>query len=94
MNRASLFDVMHGTSKSRAAGEGKSNERFKAGDRVSVAVYDEQLTGSPSRLNPNAIIQRDREVATDQNDENAYRRQGYEMFKKNIAKAFDKYDRN
>ena len=69
------------------------DRRFNQADRVSVAVYDENVD-SPSRLNPNKVLQREKEVARDQADEQAYRRQNYEMFKKNLQKAFEEYDVN
>ena len=53
---ASLFDVVHGTSHSRALNVGGKNNRFTNLDpkgRVSAAVADNQLNESPSRLNPN-----------------------------------------
>ena len=76
-----LYDVVNGNALSRALGEGKSGkfssvddvERFKSNDRVSVAVYDQQAE-SPSRMNPNQILKRERQVAEDQTDEAAYRR--------------------
>lgn len=49
---------------------------------------------SPSRLDPNKVLMREKEVALDHNEETAYRRENYELYKKNLAKAFDDYDRD
>ena len=91
---ASLFDVVHGTSHSRAIGAGK-NARFTnlvPGGRVSAAVADNQLNESPSRLNPNQVLLRERSGGADHEKEYAYRDENYKEFKKNIADAFDRYN--
>ena len=68
--------------------------RFSANDgRVSQAVYDD-LAESPNRLNPNKVLQRENLGAKDQGQENAYRWENYELFKKNLAEAFEQFDVN
>ena len=49
---------------------------------------------SPARLDPNKVLMREKEVALDQGEEGAYRRENYEMYKKNLAKAFEEYDKD
>ena len=49
---------------------------------------------SPSRLDPNKVLMREKEVALDHGEEAAYRRESYEMYKKNLAKAFEEYDKD
>ena len=49
-------------------------------------------TESPQRIDPNKVLQREREVAADQNEIEAMRRQNYEGFRRNLEKAFHEYD--
>lgn len=90
---ASLFDVVHGTSASRAVG-GKSG-RFTAQGRVTAAAVEgDGLGDSPSRLNPNKVLLREREGGKDQQEEAAYRRENYALFRKNLEEAFNQYNTN
>jgi hypothetical protein len=68
--------------------------RFQGQGRVSAAVHDNNLAESPSRLNPNQVLIREKEGAKDQQNEEAYRRENYELFRKNLAEAFDEYNVN
>ena len=68
--------------------------RFTAQGRVSAAVHDNGLQDSPSRLNPNRVLLREREGGADQQQEAAYRRENYALFKKNLEEAFDEYNVN
>ena len=64
-DRASLYDVVHGTSMSRAVPDRRNGGRFNdAQNRASVAVYSRD-TDSPQRIDPNKVLQREREVAED-----------------------------
>jgi len=47
---------------------------------------------SPNRLNPNQVLRRERVGATDQHKEEAYRRENYALFQRNLALAFDQYN--
>lgn len=58
-----------------------------------MAVYDENIE-SPSRLDPNKVLMREKEVALDHGEEAAFRRENYEIFRKNLAKAFKEYDKD
>jgi hypothetical protein len=80
---ASLFDVVHGTSHSRAVGN--KSLRFKGLDkgRVSVAVTND-IVESPARLDPNKVLLREKAGAGDHGREEAFRRENYEMLKKNL----------
>jgi Ca2+-binding EF-hand superfamily protein len=49
---------------------------------------------SPSRLNPNQVLLREREGAPDQMQEEAYRRETYMIFKKNLEEAFNEFNVN
>jgi Ca2+-binding EF-hand superfamily protein len=49
---------------------------------------------SPSRLNPNKVLLREREGAADQKKEEAYRRENYQIFRRNLEEAFTKYDKD
>ena len=62
--------------------------------RVTAAVMDNNLMDSPSRLNPNRVLLREREGGYDQQEEEAYRRESYEMFKQNLEEAFNEYNTN
>ena len=73
---ASLFDVVYGTSHSRAILNAKCKKlfsliiyflanRFTNGGRVSAAVHDNLLQESPSRLNPNKVLRREKEGGAD-----------------------------
>ena len=87
-----LYGVLHGTGQSRALDNGT---HVGSGDnRASVAVYDDGLQSSPARIDPNKVLKRERQGATDQKDEHAYRRENYLMFRDNIEKAFKKFDVN
>ena len=66
--------------------------RFTNQGRVSAAIYDNTMQESPNRLNPNQVLRRERAGATDQNKEEAYRRENYILFQKNLALAFDQYN--
>lgn len=68
--------------------------RFTAQGRVSAAVQGDGLGDSPSRLNPNKVLLREREGGADQTEEAAYRRENYALFKKNLQEAFDEYNVN
>jgi hypothetical protein len=57
-------------------------------------VHDNGLADSPSRLNPNAVLRREREGGEDQNAEAAYRRENYALFRKNLEEAFNEYNTN
>ena len=61
--------------------------------RVTSAV-DNQLLESPNRLNPNQVLLRERLGAADQQQEDAYRRENYLLFKKNLLEAFNKFNVN
>mmetsp|Transcript_11409 Transcript_11409/g.19253 ORF Transcript_11409/g.19253 Transcript_11409/m.19253 type:complete len:122 (-) Transcript_11409:1268-1633(-) len=45
-------------------------------------------------MNPNQVLIREREVAYDQNQEHAYRRENYELFKRNLEEAFNDFNSN
>ena len=62
--------------------------------RVSAAVHDQNLENSPSRLNPNQVLMRERAGALDHQQEAAFRRENYEIFRKNLEEAFDEYNVN
>lgn len=47
---------------------------------------------SPNRLNPNQVLRRERAGAIDQHKEEAYRRENYALFQRNLALAFDQYN--
>ena len=59
---------------------------------MSAAVHDN--SESPSRLNPNRVLIREREGGEDQKQEAAYRRENYALFKKNLEEAFNEYNVN
>lgn len=59
---------------------------------MSAAIYDNTIQESPTRLNPNQVLRRERGGATDQNKEEAYRRENYALFQRNLALAFDQYN--
>ena len=61
--------------------------------RVSVAVNNNQVE-SPARLDPNKVMLREKAGAADHGQEEAFRRENYEMLKKNLEEAFVKYDRD
>ena len=63
--------------------------RFTNQGRVSAAVHDYNLADSPSRINPNKALLREREGASDHNQEAAYRRENYEIFRRNLEEAFN-----
>ena len=50
------------------------------------------MNESPSRLNPNQVLLRERAGAADHDKEEAYRRENYQQFKNNLKEAFDKYN--
>lgn len=68
--------------------------RFTNQGRVSAAVHDYNLADSPSRINPNKALLREREGASDHNQEAAYRRENYEIFRRNLEEAFNQYNTN
>ena len=55
-------------------------------------MYDDNLVGSPARIDPNMVKMRERMGADDQGLEEAYRRESYELYKKHLLEAFDKFD--
>lgn len=59
---------------------------------MSAAIYDNTMQESPNRLNPNQVLRRERVGATDQHKEEAYRRENYALFQRNLALAFDQYN--
>ena len=61
---------------------------------MSAAVHDNNLAESPSRLNPNKVLLREKEGAQDQRNEATYRRENYEMFKENLTEAFNEFNIN
>ena len=50
------------------------------------------MNESPSRLNPNAVLMRERGGAADHDKEFAYRNENYADFKNNVREAFREYD--
>ena len=62
------------------------------GGRVSAAIYDNTMQESPNRLDPNQVLRRERVGAGDQNKEEAFRRENYALFQRNLALAFDQYN--
>ena len=76
---------------------GGKNNRFTNLDpkgRVSVAVADHQLNESPSRLNPNQVLLRERGGGADHDKEYTYRDENYKAFRQNIEEAFEKYNKD
>ena len=63
--KSALFDVVQGTSASRAIGGGM--KRFE--DKQKLAVYDYELADSPARLDPNKVAMRQRQGGTDHTQE-------------------------
>ena len=61
---------------------------------MSAAVHDNAQNESPSRLNPNQVLLREREGGADQQEEEAYRRENYAIFRKNLEEAFNLYNTN
>ena len=62
--------------------------------RISAALYDLNLAESPSRLDPNKVLIREKQGGHDQNEEEAFRRENYLIFRKNLEEAFNEFNVN
>lgn len=61
-------------------------------NKPNLAVYDFELMDSPARIDPNKVAMRQRQGGIDHTQEEIYRRQNYEEYRRNLEEAFTRYD--